>query len=158
MTAHGVSRQRGSQVGQFIPIDLLLPRLDRVIGRGPGNWMACCPAHRDQSPSLSIRELDDGRVLIWCFGGCSAAEVVAAVGLDLADLFPPSPGRPHGSSSRTPKIAWTDVFDAIETALIALSLAWRDHAGGSPLSQVDADYMAAQATRLSELIAEVRRG
>jgi hypothetical protein len=37
---------------------------------GPGKWLAHCPAHSDSSPSLSIREGMDGRVLLHCFAGC----------------------------------------------------------------------------------------
>src|SRR5690242_9943469 len=67
----------------------LIARLERVRSTGRGTWFACCPAHDDRSPSLSIRELDDGRVLVHCFTGCSAAAVVQAVGLELDALFPP---------------------------------------------------------------------
>jgi len=49
--------------------------------------MACCPAHEDRSPSLSIRENDDGRVLIYCFAGCGAGDVLDAIGLRMSDLF-----------------------------------------------------------------------
>ena len=69
----------------------LLDRLDRVRRTGAGTWIARCPAHDDKGPSLSVRELDDGRTLVHCFAGCDVHEVVAAVGLDLADLFPPRP-------------------------------------------------------------------
>lgn len=65
----------------------MLARLDGVRRSGKG-WIARCPAHADKSPSLSIAESDDGRVLIHCFAGCPAADVVAAIGLDLAALFP----------------------------------------------------------------------
>lgn len=70
------------------PVEVLLPRLERVRARGPGRWTARCPAHEDRSPSLSIRELDDGRALIHDFAGCAPADVLAAVGLGLRDLFP----------------------------------------------------------------------
>jgi hypothetical protein len=33
--------------------------------------MACCPAHDDRNPSLSVRRAPDGRVLVHCFAGCS---------------------------------------------------------------------------------------
>jgi hypothetical protein len=49
--------------------------------------MARCPAHEDKGPSLSIRETDDGRVLVHCFSGCGTTDVVASLGLSLADLF-----------------------------------------------------------------------
>lgn len=67
---------------------LVLDRLQGVKQTGPGRWLACCPAHEDRSPSLSIRELDDGRVLLHDFGGCDTGSVLGALGLSLADLFP----------------------------------------------------------------------
>ena len=67
--------------------DPLLTRLDRVIPSGPGRWHACCPAHDDHSPSLSVR--DDGeRVLLHCFAGCDPDDILAAVGLKWSDLYP----------------------------------------------------------------------
>src|SRR5438874_2259556 len=50
--------------------------------------MARCPAHDDHDPSLSIRELLDGRVLLNCFAACGAERVLAAIGLEFADLYP----------------------------------------------------------------------
>jgi len=70
------------------PADKLLNRLDGLRDNGRGRWMARCPAHDDRSPSLSIRETDDGIILLRCFAGCSAADMLAAVGLELRDLFP----------------------------------------------------------------------
>ncbi len=75
----------------------LLSRLDRVKPTGQNRWIARCPAHDDKNPSLAIRETEDGRVLVHCFAGCSAGEIVSAAGLELSDLFPPRPlsdGRP----------------------------------------------------------------
>jgi DNA primase len=69
-------------------VDLLLSQLQKVQQRGKGQWLACCPAHEDRSPSLAIKENHDGRILVKCFAGCGATDVVHAVGLTLADLFP----------------------------------------------------------------------
>jgi hypothetical protein len=74
-------------LGSTAGVDLLLSRLEGVRKSGRG-WIARCPAHTDKSPSLSIAESDDGKVLVHCFAGCSAYDVVTAVGLTLADLFP----------------------------------------------------------------------
>lgn len=49
--------------------------------------MARCPAHDDQKASLSIGEGTDGRILVKCFAGCLAEDIVAACGLKLSDLF-----------------------------------------------------------------------
>jgi hypothetical protein len=67
----------------------LLSRLDGVRRTGAGRWLARCPAHDDRRPSLSVAELDDGRVLLHCFAGCAIENVLDAVGLTFSDLFPP---------------------------------------------------------------------
>jgi len=69
-------------------IETLLGRLDRVKQTKPSRWMSCCPAHEDRTPSLSIRETDDGRILIHCFAGCETESVLDAVGMEFCDLFP----------------------------------------------------------------------
>lgn len=63
-------------------------RLEGVRQVGQGQWVAKCPSHEDRSPSLSIKETGDGTILLHCFAGCSAHDVVISVGLNLSDLFP----------------------------------------------------------------------
>jgi hypothetical protein len=47
------------------------------------------PSHESRSKSsLAIRELPDGRVLVRDFGGCDVEDVLGAVGLTFADLYP----------------------------------------------------------------------
>jgi putative DNA primase/helicase len=41
-----------------------------------GGWAARCPAHDDRTPSLSIRDADDGKVLIRCHAGCGQEQVI----------------------------------------------------------------------------------
>ena len=48
----------------------------RKSGRG---WIACCPAHDDRRPSLSIRDGDDGKLLVYCHAGCGQEDVIAAL-------------------------------------------------------------------------------
>ena len=69
-------------------IQTLLNSLNKVKQTTRQNWIACCPAHDDNTPSLSIKEVDDGRILIHCFAGCSAAEILDALGLSFDDLYP----------------------------------------------------------------------
>ena len=66
----------------------LLSRLNNVRATGRGRWLALCPAHDDRTPSLSVRELDDGRILLHCFGGCAVEDILTAIGLEFDDLFP----------------------------------------------------------------------
>ncbi len=53
--------------------------LSRALGgRRTGNhWMAPCPTHQDRDPSLSIRDADDGKVLVYCHAGCDQSLVVS---------------------------------------------------------------------------------
>src|SRR5262249_20304165 len=71
-----------------LPADLLLPRLVDVREVGPGQWAACCPHHDGDTPSLSLRETDDFRLLVYCHAGCDIDDVMAAVGLQVCNLFP----------------------------------------------------------------------
>jgi DNA primase len=68
----------------------LISRLDKVkpSRSKPRHWIARCPAHEDKSPSLAIREMDDGRILLKCFCGCPTSDVLAALGLEFSDLYP----------------------------------------------------------------------
>lgn len=68
--------------------DALIGRLDAVRRMGDRRWMARCPVHGGCWPALSIRQFGDGTVLIRCFEGCCPADILAAVGLELRDLFP----------------------------------------------------------------------
>lgn len=52
------------------------------------NWQ--CPAHADTSPSLTVTDAKD-RVLLNCKAGCSTEDVVAALGLQMSDLFDEEP-------------------------------------------------------------------
>lgn len=70
----------------------LLTRLDKVTGKHP-QWQARCPAHKDKSPSLSIKEVEDGKILLHCFAGCGASDIMDAIGMSLSDLFPKADGR-----------------------------------------------------------------
>ena len=76
-------------------MSILLDRLDGVTQTGGNRWLARCPAHDDRSPSLSIRECDDGRSLIHCFAGCETEDVLAAVGLSFSDVMPERVGEQH---------------------------------------------------------------
>ena len=61
------------------------PAKARPEGTG---WKVCCPAHKDQRPSLSVSDGSDGRTLIHCHAGCTPEAVCAAARITLADLMP----------------------------------------------------------------------
>lgn len=92
------------------PIELVLSRLPNAKQNGSG-WIVRCPAHDDRTPSLSISEGDDGRVLLHCHANCSTDAILKAVSLKSADLFR-SNGE-FGTNTRQPTIVVTyDYTDA----------------------------------------------
>jgi len=85
------------------PAELVLSKLPDAKRNGKG-WAARCPAHKDKRPSLSITEGDNGGALVHCHAGCPPEEIVAALGITLADLMPamPTTARPMPRAARKP--------------------------------------------------------
>ena len=61
------------------------------------NLSTHCPCHPDDKPSLSVKE-EGGKVLLRCHGGCSNAEVIAA--LQARDLWQPEREGPPDTLAR----------------------------------------------------------
>lgn len=80
--------------------DDFLARL-RGVKRGASGSTALCPSHEDSEPSLSVSVGDDGRILLRCFKGCRTRDVVEAMTLTMADLFPDRPAR---STNGVPRV------------------------------------------------------
>lgn len=73
------------------PVETLIAKLPGAKKAG-NSWSARCPAHEDRKASLSVSAGDDGTALVKCHAGCDTSAILAAVGMTLADLFPPKPG------------------------------------------------------------------
>ncbi|WP_051231790.1 virulence-associated protein E [Stutzerimonas azotifigens] len=120
-------------------LEKVLSRLDKVKAAGAGKWKACCPAHDDRDPSLSIREAEDGKVLLHCWAGCSTSDITAAIGLELRDLFPSSErkGAPRGPSREAKQLeGWI------------LSIGISHIQRGVPMSQADQERFELAKRRL----------
>lgn len=85
------------------PFDRVVEALPDYRPSGRGKGMARCPAHKDRTRSLSVREFDSEAVGLHCFAGCSVESVVAALGLQMEDLFPPRPASPGGGRRGEPR-------------------------------------------------------
>lgn len=127
-------------------VDALLAQLENVKRTGDGRWLARCPAHEDKRPSLSVKETAEGVVLLKCWSGCSAAEVVAAVGLDMAALFPEK-AIVDGKPERRPFPA-ADILRAVSFETMIVSLAAAQLAKGKPLAAADLERLKLAASRL----------
>lgn len=130
---------------------VLLDQLAGVKQTAPGRWLAKCPAHKDRSPSLSIRELEDGRVLLHDFGGCDTAAVLASLGLQMSALFPeklPGQNEARGYAASSSRIPARDLLELIdqEALLVAtIALEFRERRA---LSEEDWERLATAAARI----------
>lgn len=115
-------------------IDNILQYLDKVKRSGKG-YQARCPAHDDNGPSLSLLEGDDGRVLLHCHAGCATEAVVAAMGLSMGDLFPPS-DKPHRPPP-APGVSRRELHSAAEFESSIIFILKCDARRGRPISQID---------------------
>lgn len=131
--------------------EFFLSRLDRVNPTGPGRWQARCPAHDDKGPSLSIRELDDGRTLVHCFAGCEVEAVVAAVGMSLEDLFPPRELGHSAKRERRPFPA-ADILRAVAFEALVVATAGAALLAGNPFGEADRARLMLAVGRLQDAV------
>jgi hypothetical protein len=130
--------------------DTLIARLSHVRVTGSGRWLALCPAHPDRSPSLSIREVDDGLVLIKCFAGCGAIDVLDSLGLDWAALFPENGHKPAlATRSRIPS---SDLLKIIREETLVVAIMASDMLSGRTISETDWRRLSLAVGRI-ELVA-----
>lgn len=106
-------------------IEDILSKLDKVRRTGANNWLACCPAHEDRSPSMTIHAADDGRILVKCHAECSFQEIVGAVGLGWEPWFPPKPKTDFVPAVRRPFPA-ADVLEALSAELMVVMVTASD--------------------------------
>ena len=128
-------------------VDVLLSRLDKVKRTGPGTWSARCSAHDDRGPSLAVRELDDGRILLHCFAGCDVHDVLAAVDLNVSDLFPPRAVDLRHKPERRPFPA-ADVLRAIGFEALVVAAAAVAMLAGEPFNDIDRDRLILAVSRI----------
>lgn len=127
--------------------DAFLARLDAVRRTGPGRWLARCPGHDDRSPSLSIRELPDGRILLHDFAGCGVEEVLNALGLEFDALFPERPTGDYAPRERRPFYA-SDVLRALADEALLVAVAAANLRQGVTLSDADHERLLVAAERI----------
>jgi hypothetical protein len=103
------------------PIDIVHDALERdgygPLGR-PFDFHSRCPGHGGDGRSLHVSAGGDQTVLLFCFShGCSAEDIVTALGLDMRDLF--GPGHRDGWR-RTPRVPRRDELQGASGELAAV--------------------------------------
>ena len=137
------------------PVEKFLSRLAAVKGRS-GAWTAKCPAHEDGSPSLAVREADDGRVLVHCFAGCETDSVLRAVGMDISDLFPDDGKRAQypieGKPRLKPAFYASDLIRILSFEALVVSICASDLRRGKALSDEDNERLLVAQQRIEEVM------
>jgi hypothetical protein len=97
-------------------IDQVLEQLEDYTQQGD-EFRARCPAHNGNSEdSLSIREEENGKVLLHCHSGCECEEILDALDLEMSDLFSgngKSRGKPIGPIAKEDRPAEVRTIDEI---------------------------------------------
>lgn len=126
---------------------MLISRLDKVRSTGPGSWIACCPAHEDKTPSMTVRDVED-KVLVHCFAGCPAESILGAVGLAFSDLYPEP--LPQASKPLRRPFPAADVLEAVAAETLLVAVAAGNLARGMTLTDVDRERLLLAAERILE--------
>ena len=110
-----------------------------------GTWMACCPAHDDREPSLSVTESRDGALLFYCHAGCDQRQVIEA--LRRRGLWPA--GSRHATHRRHFKNRCVSIEPEVESSkrqAKALAI-WQ--ASGPAQGTLTEKYLASRGLHLS---------
>ena len=95
---------------QQLSAERIANALDKPRRIGADRYLACCPAHDDNSPSFSITQKAD-RVLFYCFTGCSQDEVIDA--LRSRGLWPEKGRAPGKRGFTTDQIEYMEIWLAV---------------------------------------------
>ncbi len=136
-------------------IDQLFTRLEKIRRTGDGKWLACCPAHNDKTPSLAIKQTEDGKILIHCFAGCDVESIVSSIDLSLADLMPDNPTYKKGS--KPPKFNKYELFDRMVYESIILCIAIRQLINKEALTTEDQKRVLKAEQTIDDIARECRR-
>lgn len=130
--------------------EALLSRLDKVKRTGNGRYVANCPSHASKSKSsLAVRELDDGRVLLHCFGGCEVGQVLKAIDLPIDELFPEKPLPAHGNKRERRPFSASDALRCVARESMYVAIVAGDLALGDVLSEVNRKRLLLAAGRIN---------
>ena len=133
------------------PIDNVLASLEKVRKGRPGQWSARCPAHDDKGPSLSVRETPDGAVLLHCFGGCETADVVAALGMEMTDLFPPREAPATAPKKIANLLTAGQALELLADESLLVAVALTNYMRGITLTPADTERLRLAAGRIGLL-------
>lgn len=105
----------------------------------PTRFRTRSPLRNDRTPSIYISATDDGTVLVKDFGGDGVTEMLSAIGVDIASLFPPRPDQ-HYVKPTPGRMAALDLVRYLkDDLLLVLAFARMIKRGEKPL---ETDFIA----------------
>jgi hypothetical protein len=126
----------------------LLDRLDRPRQTRPGAWSTGCPCCQSKrGRPISVRELEDGRVLLHAFCGCETEAVLGAIGLSITDLFD-APLAHHAAPSAANRVPARDLLSAISEEVSVVAVIATDLLDRQVISQEDWARLAQAVRRI----------
>jgi hypothetical protein len=139
-------------------IETILANLKRVKSTSKNRWLACCPAHEDRSPSLSIMQNEQGKIFIHCFAGCNGKAIMSSIGMTLSDLYPERISPPHGLGKPLPFSPY-DALNLIGREAMIVAMCGSE-LQSHPLSEKDRKRLFTAVGRINQTlkIAGVRHG
>lgn len=103
-SSEAVTLSRVAETSVTITFEGVLARFGNYASRCADGFIARCPAHDDTEQSLSIKQGDNGRVLVTCSVGCDSAKIFDALGPGLADSpeaeIPPAKKRDNQGTAK----------------------------------------------------------
>ena len=124
------------------PLDQILSELPSARPSRRGYRADCPNGHRSRG-NLSIKQGDDGRVLLRCFSGCSTSEIVWGLGLELSDLFerPITANFTTEQKRRLRQLAkekqWKIALESLPLEIAVVEIAAVKLSKGEPLNEPD---------------------
>lgn len=143
------------------PSTLLLSRLEGVIKTGKG-WRARCPHCGGKGHKVAIAEGDNGTLLVTCFSCHDTAAVLAAVGLQVGDLFARKDLRSMSPANRSqlrqaallPR--WRAATEVLSHEATVLLIAANKMGDGEPLDEADLTRLRVAALKVFDVVEVLR--
>jgi hypothetical protein len=141
-------------------VDKLLNGLNKVKRTSNSSWMACCPAHADRSPSLSIKDTGEGKLILKCFAGCETIDVLGALGLDWDDVMPPKQQVERIQTVKPIKhtIYATDALEIVRLEAQIIVMAAMDISKGVKINDPEMERIKTAMTRINTALEATKNG
>ena len=153
-----LTQQKSARVSSdYTPFERITSQLENIIHTQNGQARAICPSHesRNNTRTLAIKESDESSVLIHCFAGCSTAEVLAALGLELVDLFPkPLQSTPGRTFTKKAAFSPREALRILSFEITLASMFMSDVIDKRPILEKDWNRFLLARNRVSNVVVE----